>query len=95
MPAMEALYRRYRDRGLEILAVDVGESREEVAAFMAELNLSFPAALDGDFRVSTRYDIQAFPTTFIINREGGIVTRIVGALDWSSPLLDKVFEALL
>jgi cytochrome c-type biogenesis protein len=95
MPAMEAIYRRYRERGLEILAVDSGESRGEVAAFMEELGLTFPAMLDGDFRVSTLYDIQAFPTTFIINREGGIVTRIVGALDWNSPLLDDVFEALL
>ncbi|MDR1909137.1 MAG: MATE family efflux transporter [Spirochaetaceae bacterium] len=95
MPSMETLYRRYRERGLEILAVSVGETREKAAAFMEEYHLSFTAALDGDQQVSARYNIQAFPTTFIINREGQVVSWIVGGMDWSDAGLEGVFEALL
>jgi cytochrome c-type biogenesis protein len=95
MPSMETLYQRYRERGLEIIAVSVGETREKAAAFMEEYRLTFTAALDGDQQVSARYNIQAFPTTFIINREGRVVSWVVGGMDWSDARLAGVFEALL
>jgi cytochrome c-type biogenesis protein len=95
MPSMEALYGRYRERGLEIIAVSVGETREKAAAFMEEYGLSFPAALDGDQQVSMRYNIQALPTTFIITRKGQVVSRVIGSMDWNSVRLEGVFEALL
>ncbi|MDR2185584.1 MAG: TlpA family protein disulfide reductase [Treponema sp.] len=94
MPSMEALYRRYRDRGLEILAVNVREDRETAAAFMDQFRLSFPAALDSG-GVSRRYGITAFPTTYIIDREGLIISRIVGSIDWDTPEISAAFAALL
>jgi thiol-disulfide isomerase/thioredoxin len=94
MPSMEALYRRYRNQGLEILAVNVQEDQRTAAAFMNQFGLSFPAALDGG-GVSRRYGIAAFPTTYIIDREGLIVSRIVGSIDWDTPEIFAAFAALL
>jgi thiol-disulfide isomerase/thioredoxin len=94
MPSMEALFRRYRNRGLVILAVNVREDRGNAAAFMDQLGLHFPAALDSG-GVSRRYGITAFPTTYIIDREGFIVSRIVGSIDWDTPEISAAFEALL
>ncbi|MDR2019959.1 MAG: redoxin domain-containing protein [Treponema sp.] len=94
MPSMEALYRRYRNRGLEILAVNVQEDRKTASAFMNQFGLSFPAALDGG-GISGRYGITAFPTTYIIDREGFIVSRIVGSIDWDTPEISAAFAALL
>ncbi|MDR3122900.1 MAG: TlpA family protein disulfide reductase [Treponema sp.] len=95
MPSMEALYRRLRDRGFEILAVNVRENRKDAAAFMDEMGLSFPAALDGRGDIAAIYGIEAFPTTYLIDRNGGIVARLVGAIDWDAPELTGLFEALL
>jgi cytochrome c-type biogenesis protein len=94
MPSMEALYRRYKDRGFEILAVNVRENKRDAAAFMDEMNLSFPAALDVRGSIAASYGIEAFPTTYLIDRNGGIVTRLVGAIDWDAPELTGLFEAL-
>jgi thiol-disulfide isomerase/thioredoxin len=94
MPSMEALYRRYRDRGLEMVAVNVREDRGTAAAFMEQFGLTFPAALDGG-GVSRRYGITAFPTTYIIDREGLIVSRIVGSINWDTPEISAAFAALL
>jgi thiol-disulfide isomerase/thioredoxin len=95
MPSMEALYRRFKDQGFEILAVDVRENQKDVAAFMNELGLSFPAALDTKGDIAAIYAIEAFPTTYIIDRDGGIITRLVGAINWDAPELAGLFETLL
>jgi peroxiredoxin len=95
MPSMEALYGRFKDQGLEILAVDVRESKKEVAAFMDELGLSFPAVLDPRGDIAAIYGIEAFPTTYIIGRDGRIITRLVGAINWDIPELVELFQILL
>jgi thiol-disulfide isomerase/thioredoxin len=95
MPSMENLYRRFRSRGLEILAVDCGETQKEISAFMDQLRLTFPAAPDGSGRISGQYGITAIPTTFIINREGFIIAKVVGSVNWDTPEVHAAFEALL
>jgi peroxiredoxin len=92
---MEALYRRFKDRGLEIVAVNCGESEAATAGFFEEFNLSFPAALDPAGQVSGIYGVRALPTTYIIDREGNILTQVVGSINWNTPELFAAFEALL
>jgi cytochrome c-type biogenesis protein len=95
MPSMETLYHRFKDRGFEILAVNVRESQKDVADFMDTMDLSFPAALDPRGDIAAVYGIDAFPTTYLIDRNGGIVARLVGAINWDVPELAGLFEALL
>jgi thiol-disulfide isomerase/thioredoxin len=95
MPSMEAQYQRFKDRGFEILAVNYMESNSDVSAFMDEMNLSFPAALDPKGDIAGIYAIDAFPTTYLIDRNGKIITRLVGAIDWEMPELTGLFEFLL
>ena len=95
MPSMETLYKEYREKGLEIIAVNCGENRAAVLAFMNNNNLSFPAVLDSDGKVSGVYGVQAIPTSFLIDREGNIVSRIVGSISWDTPKIRAAFETLL
>ena len=95
MPSMEVLYGRYKEKGLEIFAVNCGEEQEQVLAFMKNNGLSFPAALDSDGKVSKSYGIQAIPTSFIIDREGKIIVRLVGSIDWDTPKIRTALERLL
>ena len=46
MPAMDDLYKQYRRKGLEILAVNVGQKKETVRTFAAELGVSYPLLID-------------------------------------------------
>ena len=95
MPSMEALYNRLKDRGLEIVAVNCMEGEPLVSRFMRDYNLSFPAVLDLDGSVSTIYGINAIPTTFLLNRDGDVVLRLVGSIDWDTPEIHRAIEALL
>jgi thiol-disulfide isomerase/thioredoxin len=95
MPSMEALYQRFRGKDLEFLAVDIQENKDEVAAFMNEYGLHFPAVLDSTGRISAEYGIRGIPTTFIIDREGGIIASVVGGRDWNTQAVAEAMELLI
>jgi peroxiredoxin len=95
MPSMEAVYQKLKDRGLTILAVNLGEKSDAVAAFMKEHKLTFAAALDESGRIGMQYGAQAIPTTYIIDKRGLIVSRVVGSINWNGEKVIAAFEALL
>jgi len=95
MPSMETLYRRFKNQGLEILAVDLGEDPATVQQFIRQNSYTFPVLLDKDNKVNPLYGIRSIPTTYIIDREGKIISVIVGSIRWDNPRVIAAFEALL
>jgi cytochrome c biogenesis protein CcmG, thiol:disulfide interchange protein DsbE len=96
MPAMEQLYRSLAPRGFKIAAVSIDEGRpEEVQAFGRELDLSFDLLLDRSTRIQQIYQTTGVPESFLLNRDGIIVKRVIGAHDWSSPVNRALIERLL
>jgi thiol-disulfide isomerase/thioredoxin len=95
MPSMEAVYQKLKNRGFEILAVNLGDSGREVSAFMKKYNLNFPAVLDEKDTVSNYYNIQAIPTTYIIDKRGLIIARLVGSINWNTPKVISALETAL
>ena len=95
MPSMEALHNRFKDDGLEIVAVNSREGREGVLDFLADYGLTFPVVLDEDGRVSAAYGIQAIPTTFLIDRDGRIILRLIGSINWDTEKIHAAIESLL
>jgi cytochrome c biogenesis protein CcmG, thiol:disulfide interchange protein DsbE len=96
MPAMERVYRDLAPRGFKIAAISIDEgSPEDVRAFGQELGLSFDVLQDRSTAVQQTYQTTGVPESFLINRDGVIVKRIIGAHDWSSPVNRALVERLL
>lgn len=96
MPAMERVYRDLAPRGFKIAAISIDEgSSEDVRAFGQELGLSFDMLHDRSTAVQQTYQTTGVPESFLINRSGIIVKRIIGAHDWSSPVNRALVERLL
>lgn len=72
MPLMEQLYQKYSKFGFEILAVNVDERSELADGFLAKVPVSFPILYDADNQISELYEVDAMPTTFMIDRDGTI-----------------------
>ncbi len=81
MPALQKTYESLKDQGLVLLGINVGETREQVKAYAAELHLSFPLLLDSDSKTARSYRVYGLPTTVFVDRKGVILEVAVGALD--------------
>jgi len=97
MPSLEALWRRYQERGLLVLAVSVdrGSPRNLLEPYVRNLKLTFPILLDPNSKTSDAWRVTALPATFI-GRPGGEVTgMVVGAREWDSDEMRALVERLL
>ncbi len=96
MPSMETLYRDKREKGLVILAVNVEENgRQAVSEFLRRTPYSFPILLDDQNIAQRSYGVFRFPESFIIDRNGMVVEKIIGGRDWLSGATFKLIDFLL
>ena len=70
MPLMDDIYSQYKDLGFTILAVNVDENRDEALRFLNAVPVDYPILYDPESRVSELYEVQAMPTTVMIDRNG-------------------------
>jgi thiol-disulfide isomerase/thioredoxin len=95
MPGMQRLMTALQDRPFAILAVNVKEARNRVWRFKNMLNIQFTTLLDHDGSVAENWEVQVYPTSYLVGPEGRIRYVAYGALDWDSAATRKVIEALL
>jgi peroxiredoxin len=96
MPSMQALQQRFGDQGLVVLAVNTEENGAlAVAAFLEKYSYSFPILLDPEAEAQNAYGVFRFPESFIIDRNGVIVDKVIGARDWMGGSTYKLIEFLL
>lgn len=94
LPVLNQLYKTYKDGDLVVLAVNVGESREEVSEVVQKEGFLFPVVLDGNMEVAKRYLISGLPTSFIITRSGVISATHIGYMDYKQveEYINKAFR---
>jgi len=80
MPEFEQIYRDRAGEDFVVIAVNNAESAAAVQDFREELALSFPLALDVDASIQAQFGINNYPSTFLLDREGRILSRHFGAL---------------
>ena len=95
MPSMQTLYDTFGDDGLEVVAVNVQEDRDVVAAFIEEHELSFPVLLDTSGNTSFDYAVRGLPTSFLIGRDGQLLGSKIGFHLWDEPDVLETIESLL
>ena len=93
---MELLQQHFKEKGIHVVAVSLDkEPKEEVAAFVAKLKLTFPILLDPDGIVSDPYGANALPSTFILNPDGQVIAAAKGERDWYAKEAISYFDELL
>ncbi len=87
IPFLESLYRRHRDRRLEVIGVSVDAPGQKAAVedFARSLGMSYPIWLDPDGRVNLRFLAMGVPSTYVIDREGILLWKHLGELRETTP----------
>lgn len=100
MPSFEKVYQYFRSEGLILLAVNhdsvnLNRSQKAVQAFRNKVPFSFPVLYDLESQASSLYGIYTLPQTFIISRDGVVLSSISGPQDWTSPEILNIIKATL
>ncbi len=92
---LETFYRRNRPRGLELLAIDRGDSRDAIQSYANRNGITFIMLADEQGRSASRYGVFGLPTMYIIDGSGIVREKILGAvpLEKLQKLVDRRFKA--
>jgi thiol-disulfide isomerase/thioredoxin len=78
-PAVESINEEFKDKGLVVLSVDVGEAKKKVMKYLADSPRSCKMVLMEDTNLAAMFAANAFPVYVLIDRDGNIAGRQNGA----------------
>ena len=93
-PELEALWKRYQDRGVVFLGIDIQDDEHDGLAFIRQFGVSYPNAPDPSGSVSINYGVVGVPETYVVNRQGTIAQKVVGPVSASQmiPMLEELLR---
>jgi len=83
MAHLESVANQYREQGVVAYSIGIGEKKDTAAAYIKNLNISYPVLLDPDSTTKKIFGIVGIPTYYVLNREGIIRFKIYGEADES------------
>jgi thiol-disulfide isomerase/thioredoxin len=96
MPSMEQLERELGPKGLKIVSVSIDEGGADVVRqFARDYGLTFRILHDPTRRIERIYQTTGVPESFVINRQGKIVKKVIGAADWDATVNKDLMRRLL
>lgn len=97
MPSMEALHKEFASQGLRVVAVSIDQiaGPPQIRDFARELGLTFEILHDSAQHIVKTYQVNGYPQSFVIGRDGTIRRKWIGAESWNSPANRSLMRALL
>jgi cytochrome c biogenesis protein CcmG, thiol:disulfide interchange protein DsbE len=94
-PSMVRLQQYIASRNGVVLGASVDEDAAAYSKFLTEHGINFPTFRDPSKKISVDYGTTIYPETYIIDRHGKIIRKIIGEQRWDSPDMLAYFDAVL
>jgi cytochrome c biogenesis protein CcmG/thiol:disulfide interchange protein DsbE len=85
MPSLVEMQQRMKSKGVTVLAVSVDADANNYRRFLRDHNVSLLSVRDADQKSNELYGTFKFPETYIIDRNGVVRRKFIGAVDWTEP----------
>lgn len=72
------MQRKYTDRGLQIIAVNLDNDKQAADAFLEETPASFAIRFDPEGKLAEQFNVQAMPSSFLLDAAGNVLDRHLG-----------------
>jgi peroxiredoxin len=96
MPSLQRLHRRFAGTDFRIVAVSVDKDDVTIVNdFVRELGLTFDVLHDREGTIERLYRTTGVPESFVLDRQGRIVKKVIGAAEWDSPVNEALIMRLL
>jgi peroxiredoxin len=93
MPALQKQYEAYKDKGLVVIGINIGETPVAVEPFVKGLGVEFPILLDRKSEITKLYKIGEIPASYFLDEDGVVRDIVVGQMT-EKMISDKVAKIL-
>ena len=95
MPSLIELYDTLKNEGLVVLGINVGQHKEIVKKYMEAKKVAFPVLCDTDGSVEKQYKVGGHPTHVLIDKQGKMIGKTLGARNWMNSKNRHLIQSLL
>jgi len=93
-PSLVQMQKRLKDKGVVVLAVSIDSDDTAYHKFLKDYKINLITVRDGAQKSSSLYGTFGWPETYVIDRNGMIRRKFIGAVDWSSPEITDYLSKL-
>jgi peroxiredoxin len=85
MPSLVRMQQRMQSKAVTVLAVSIDVDESNYRRFLKDHNVNLLTVRDPDQKTNSLYGTSKFPETYIIDRQGVVRRKFIGAVDWTAP----------
>ena len=85
MPSLVQMQQKMKGKGVEVVAVSVDADQGAYQDFLKAHKVDLLTVRDPDQKSNNLYGTFKFPETYIIDRQGVLRRKFIGAIDWGQP----------
>ncbi len=94
-PSLEKFAAKVRPMGVRVIGVSVDQNLPALEQFASAYSLTYPILRDPNQALASRLGTYKFPETYIVDRDGRLADKIIGATDWGDPSMLQFVAALV
>ena len=95
LPSLDQFQRDFADSGVVVLGVSVDKDEKAYKRFLSRVNVAFLTTRDPDNKINADYGTFKFPETYIINRDGKVLSKIISSTNWTDDKMMNYVKSLL
>jgi peroxiredoxin len=95
LPSLDEFQRELANQGVVVLGVSVDKDEKAYKRFLDRAKVSFVTARDPENKINAQYGTFKYPESYIINRDGKVVMKIINATDWTDEKMVSYVKSLL
>jgi peroxiredoxin len=95
IPSLNHLKQKMAGKPFEMISINYAESPEHIRSFMKKVNVNFPVLVDPDGKLTSKWKVVAFPSTFVIGPDGRVRYGVNAAIQWDTPEVIRQLMMLL
>jgi cytochrome c biogenesis protein CcmG/thiol:disulfide interchange protein DsbE len=95
LPSLDQFQRDFAGSGVVVLGVSVDKDEKAYKRFLSRVNVAFLTTRDPDNKINADYGTFKFPETYIINRDGKVLSKIISSTNWTDDKMMNYVKSLL